>query len=222
LDDGPNPEYTLPILGVLARYDGNATFFLVGQAVESQEALAREIVEAGHAVGNHTFTHRCLADCNPTTVVRELSQCQRAIREATGVRARAMRPPYGRHDAASVLTARLMGYWVVNWFASGGDWRGDRASAVVGRVAGDTQPGGIVLLHDGCGDLYRQEQGLSGPHLISDRSATIEALPMIIGHLQDEGYRLVTIPEMARIGPLCSRSRFAGFSATLARGATRG
>src|SRR5579862_7289694 len=59
-DDGPNDPYTLHLLDVLARHDVRATFFLIGSFVQQRPDTAREVVKAGHVVGNHTFTHPSL------------------------------------------------------------------------------------------------------------------------------------------------------------------
>ena len=59
-DDGPNDPHTLRLLEVLAKHDVRATFFLIGRYVHQRPDIAREIVKAGHVVGNHTFTHPLL------------------------------------------------------------------------------------------------------------------------------------------------------------------
>src|SRR5262249_46062725 len=60
-DDGPDPASTPAILRELARREARATFFLLGRSVTAHPGLARAIAEAGHAIGNHAFTHRNLA-----------------------------------------------------------------------------------------------------------------------------------------------------------------
>src|SRR5271157_3629254 len=59
-DDGPNDPHTPHLLEVLAKHGVKATFFLIGRYVQQRPDLAREVVQAGHAVGNHTFTHPLL------------------------------------------------------------------------------------------------------------------------------------------------------------------
>ena len=113
-DDGPNPDATSSIVEILARYQVRATFFFLGRQVAAYPNVARQVFEAGHVIGNHTFTHRRLVGCSPMTVARELLQCQRAIREAVGVKPKLMRPPFGAQDATAFLTALLLGYPVVN------------------------------------------------------------------------------------------------------------
>jgi peptidoglycan/xylan/chitin deacetylase (PgdA/CDA1 family) len=207
-DDGPNPDCTPRILEILARYQVKATFFMLGGNVAAHPEIARKVAQAGHAIGNHTFTHPCLADCSPVEVTRELLQCQRTIREVIGVAPKVMRPPFGTQNPASYLTARMMGYAIVNWSASGEDWQGNPAPVVTERVLADVQPGGIILLHDGLEPPPHQAEWRPGDDLFQDRSATIEALPMIIEPLQGQGYQFVTLPEMICMGSLARQSWF--------------
>jgi peptidoglycan/xylan/chitin deacetylase (PgdA/CDA1 family) len=176
-DDGPDPESTPAILRELARFGAHATFFLLGRNVARHPGLARDIVDVGHVVGNHAFTHRNLALCSALEVVRELRGCQGAIAAATGTRPRIMRPPYGFQRARTFLTARALGLRVVHWSVSADDWLGDPAPVVADRVLGATRPGSVVLLHD-C------------------QPATVDALGAILTGLHADGYAFVTIPEL--------------------------
>jgi len=198
-DDGPNPTYTPPVLEILAHHQVKATFFLLGRNVATHPGTARQIAQAGHAVGNHTFTHPRLDHCRPMKVVRELSQCQGAIREAVGIAPKVMRPPFGLQDAKSYLITRMMGYAAVNWSVSGEDWQGDPASTLAARILADIQPGSIILLHDGWEPPPSQLEWRPEYDRFQDRSPTIEALPMIIESLQSHGYQFVTVPEMLRM-----------------------
>lgn len=208
-DDGPNPEATPRVLEVLARYQVTATFFFLGRNVASHPGTVRRAFEAGHAIGNHTFSHRRLVGCGPLTVARELAQCQAAIRSTLGIHPRVMRPPYGHQDPTAFLTARLMGYAVVAWSAAGYDWQGDSASQVAQRILTNIQPGGIILLHDGWEPPHDQLEWRPEYDLYRDRLPTLEALPMMIEALQRQGYQFVTLPEMIRMGPLSRESWFA-------------
>jgi peptidoglycan/xylan/chitin deacetylase (PgdA/CDA1 family) len=207
-DDGPNPNYTSSILEILAHYQVKATFFLLGRNVAAHPESAREVVQAGHAIDNHTFTHPCLADCSPVDVARELLQCRRTMREVIGVVPDVMRPPFGAQGPGSFLAARSTGHAVVTWSASGDDWQGDPATVVAERILMGVQPGGIVLLHDGWEPPAYQTEWRPEYDLFQDRSTTIEALPMIIEPLQSQGYQFVTLPEMMRMRPLVRQSWF--------------
>lgn len=198
-DDGPDARWTPLVLDTLARHGALGTFFLLGRNVDAAPDVARRIVAEGHAIGNHSYSHPCLADCRPTDVARELAACQRAIRRATGVSPSLMRPPFGAQVVDTYLTARAMGYEVVHWSASTDDWLGDPAETLAQRVVPALTPGGIVLLHD------KLEPPPSGPTAdsiaLADRSATIVALDLIISPLMAQGYRFVTVPTLLAAGP---------------------
>src|ERR1700722_20435893 len=83
-DDGPNTAATPQLLEVLAKQGVQATFFLIGEFVRQQPGLTREIVAAGHLVGNHTMTHPWLAWQSGARIRRELTDCNRWIREGIG------------------------------------------------------------------------------------------------------------------------------------------
>jgi peptidoglycan/xylan/chitin deacetylase (PgdA/CDA1 family) len=99
-DDGPNPKYTPGLLELLARHDAKATFFLIGEWAEREPALIREIVAAGHAIGNHTNTHVTMP-AHPAKRIRE--ELRRGLRRDVldGRRrladASALRAPASRH-----------------------------------------------------------------------------------------------------------------------------
>ncbi|MGA8500892.1 MAG: polysaccharide deacetylase family protein, partial [Candidatus Sulfotelmatobacter sp.] len=73
-DDGPNDPHTQRLLEVLAKHNVHATFFLIGRYVQQQSQIARAIVQAGHVVGNHTFTHPLLIFKSEAEIRQELTQ----------------------------------------------------------------------------------------------------------------------------------------------------
>ncbi|MGZ4881165.1 MAG: polysaccharide deacetylase family protein [Halobacteriota archaeon] len=206
-DDGPNPDFTPQILEILAQHRVKATFFLLGQNVAAYPDLARTIVQEGHAIGNHTLTHPQLVGCSSRFVARELSGCKRAIREATGTVSRIMRPPFGDLDLTAFLTARMLGYTIVNWSTSGEDWKGDLAQVVGERVLEGFQKGGIILLHDGHPQQYGQSEWQPRYGQVRDRTPTVHCLPIIISSLASQGYEFITINQMIRRGRLIQIGR---------------
>ena len=84
-DDGPNPAITPALLDLLERYGARGTFFMIGRHVRANPQLAAELVERGHAIGNHTDTHPNLIWLSPARIREELTRCQDAIGEATGL-----------------------------------------------------------------------------------------------------------------------------------------
>ena len=95
-DDGPNDPYTLRLLEVLARYDVHATFFLIGRYVRQRPEIVREIVRAGHVVGNHTFTHPLLIFKSAEEIRQELSNCRAALQDTIGAAFQSVSPSVRR------------------------------------------------------------------------------------------------------------------------------
>ena len=94
-DDGPNPAITPNLLDLLDRHKVRATFFVMGRCVRAFPALAKEIADRGHTIGNHTDTHPALTFLSPRRISDELDRCDDAIDSAIGRRTRWMRPPFG-------------------------------------------------------------------------------------------------------------------------------
>src|SRR5436190_21129339 len=94
-DDGPNDPHTLRLLEVLAKHNVCATFFLIGRYVEQRSDIARAVVQAGHCVGNHTFTHPLLIFKSNSELREELTRCRNALQHAVGEHSHLFRPPFG-------------------------------------------------------------------------------------------------------------------------------
>src|SRR6476646_10955135 len=75
-DDGPNDPHTLRLLEILARHNVHATFFLIGRYVEQRPDIVRELVNAGHIVGNHTFSRPNLIVASAPQIRTQLQECQ--------------------------------------------------------------------------------------------------------------------------------------------------
>ena len=97
-DDGPNPRTTPIILEELRKRKIKATFFLVGEKVEKHPELAKRIVEEGHDIGNHSYTHINLANLDKQGVKKEIEFTQGIIKKTTGKRPVLFRPPYGTYQ----------------------------------------------------------------------------------------------------------------------------
>jgi peptidoglycan/xylan/chitin deacetylase (PgdA/CDA1 family) len=195
-DDGPNDAYTLRLLEVLARHDVHATFFLIGRYVQQIPEIARQIVQAGHVVGNHTFTHPLLTVKSAAGIRQELSSCRSALYDAIGGNSQLIsslfRPPFGGRRPAVLRVARELGLEPVMWNVTGYDWNAPPAAEIERKVAKQIRGGDVILLHDG-GD---KQMG-------ADRSQTVLATDHLIKQYRSEGYEFATIPQMISscVGP---------------------
>jgi peptidoglycan/xylan/chitin deacetylase (PgdA/CDA1 family) len=184
-DDGPNDPHTQRLLEVLAKHNVHATFFLIGRYIQQQPQIAREIVSAGHIVGNHTFTHPLLIFKSEAEVRRELSQCRSALQDAIGQPSNLFRPPFGGRRPAVFRVARDLGLKPVMWNVTGYDWNAPPAEKIERKVAKQIHGGDVILLHDG----GHKQMG-------ADRSQTVIATDQLIFRYRSERYEFVTIPQM--------------------------
>jgi peptidoglycan-N-acetylglucosamine deacetylase len=193
-DDGPNPAITPRLLDLLDQHGVRATFFVIGRFVRKCPELTREISARGHLLGNHTQTHPNLFWLSPQSIRNELQECQTALQDATGTRARYFRPPFGLRNPWVVSTARELGMQTVMWTLLPGDWRGKPVDWLTRRMqpiaihatsAAHRGTGDVVCLHDGA---HRQ--------LNADRSRTLTALEYWLPRWRDVGLKFVTIGEV--------------------------
>ena len=190
-DDGPNDPHTMRLLEVLARHGARATFFLIGRYVQQRPDLVREIAKAGHAIGNHTFTHPLLIFKNRAEIRQELLLCSAALQDAIGEHSNLFRPPFGGRRPVVLRIARELGLEPVMWNVTGYDWSAPPAAVIERKVARRIRGGAVILLHDG----GHKQMG-------ADRSQTILATDSLISRYKQEGYEFVTIPQMMRQEPI--------------------
>lgn len=182
-DDGPNDIATLEVARILEEHGTRGTFFEVGGAVEQRPEIARALVERGHIVGNHSFTHGQWDYLDPR--YPELEETQQAIQQATGVCPAFFRPPHGnRTPLLSWLVGRA-DMRLVSWDVSAGDWAASDAERLAASVVERARPGSIILLHD----------GLDG-YPTADRSVLVRALPAILDGLAAKGLEVVPLDRL--------------------------
>lgn len=192
-DDGPNDPYTFRLLEVLAKHSIHATFFLIGRYVRRRPDIVRELVHAGHVIGNHTFTHPLLIFKSATETRRELTECRAAMQDAVGEHSNLFRPPFGGRRPATLRVARELGLEPVMWNVTGYDWNAPPARVIEQKVSRQMRGGDVILLHDG----GHKQMG-------ADRLQTVLATDHVVTRYKSEGYEFVTIPEM--LGGETSRS----------------
>ncbi|BAY90535.1 polysaccharide deacetylase [Tolypothrix sp. PCC 7601] len=180
IDDGPWPKTTLQMLDILKQNNVKATFFWVGQALQANPEIAKQVVAQGHAIGNHTW-HHWYRRMDAATAKSEIERTNELIYKTTGVKTSLFRPPGGVLNNGLAAYAKSQKSAVVMWSQTSAD-TDPRAKyeVFIKNVLRDAKPGSIVLMHDGGGD----------------RKRTVEALPEIISGLKKQGYRFVTVPEL--------------------------
>ena len=211
-DDGPDPTWTPLILDTLRARKAPATFFVIGENVESNINLTRRIAHEGHEIGNHTFTHPNLA-LTPAFVTRlELDATERVIEAVLNRRSAFFRPPYfgdaeptTADELVPVSIATSLGYLTAGLHVDSEDWLRPDAPTIVRNV--------LVARHKAitCTDSLhtsqeerKLEQGCSGSIVLlhdggGDRTNTVAAVGPLIDSLRAEGDTLVLLSSLAGI-----------------------
>lgn len=180
-DDGPTAE-TLKILKILQKHNAVATFFCLGANLRENPAIAKQVVKAGNAIGNHTW-HHFYHNVTEKTASDEIDNTGVHIYRSTGAKSLLFRPPGGRLNNGFADYAKKKNYVVVMWSIDPKDFLQPPAPAIARTVLSQATSGAIVLLHDGGGD----------------RQQTVEAVSAIIPKLKQQGYRFVTVPQLLQM-----------------------
>jgi peptidoglycan-N-acetylglucosamine deacetylase len=198
-DDGPHPAFTSEVLDILASENVVATFFVCGRDVEAYPDVARRIVETGHMIGNHTYSHPYLYFQLREEIRRQVESAQEAIKQATGQECHVFRPPYGARWAGLYPELRARNIDLITWSS----WPETHTTPdeIVAHTVKDLRPGAVYLLHDGVqapGGYFTRKSGQTldeDPAEIRVRR-TIEALPGMIAKIRAQGYDFVTVGDM--------------------------
>jgi cellulose synthase/poly-beta-1,6-N-acetylglucosamine synthase-like glycosyltransferase/peptidoglycan/xylan/chitin deacetylase (PgdA/CDA1 family)/spore germination protein YaaH len=197
-DDGPDPEWTPKILDILKRYHVVGTFLMIGEEAEKYVGTMQRVYREGHEIGNHTFTHPDISEISSAQVDLQLTLTERLFASKLGVQPLYFRPPYSidqepdtNDQAAPVDRIQGLGYVIVGDKIDTNDWDENPrktpqeiTQSVFDQIGEmEKKPwmrGSIILLHDGGGD----------------RTATVQALPVLIQALRDHGYEIVPVSEL--------------------------
>ena len=179
-DDGPHPRLTPVILKILEEYGIKATFFMVGENVGYYPAAARAVAEAGHEIGNHTFSHRKFGRLEEEELRREILSCEEAIASVSDSPVRFIRPPEGQMSDTMRRVIGASDYRVILWDVDTRDWAHTPPAEITRHILDTVQAGDIILMHD----------------FIGYDSPTPEALRAVIPALLERGFHFVTVGEL--------------------------
>ncbi|WP_200308424.1 polysaccharide deacetylase family protein [Streptomyces adelaidensis] len=174
-DDGPAVPESTTLLQYLAEYDARATFFVVGQNAAAHRAVVRAQADAGHEIGNHSWSHPRLTELSTEEIRSQLARTSEEIRSATGTEPTLFRPPYGSIDDRVRAAAQPLS--AVMWDVDPRDWEDRDTDRVTQRVIAATDPGDVILLHD----IHR---------------TSVAAVPQILSTLTAGGYHFVTVSHL--------------------------
>jgi peptidoglycan-N-acetylglucosamine deacetylase len=177
-DDGPDPRSTPQILDLLAQAQMHATFFAIGEFAQREPALMRSVAAAGHAVGNHTLSHRHPWLMGSRAARAQVRDGAKALSDVLGREPFLYRPPHGRARPCMTDEARLRGERVVMWDRSAIDWGWLGTAPRIAERLARVRAGDIVLMHDGRNQHNRPDQ-------------LLQALPEFLRELTRRGLRSV-------------------------------
>jgi peptidoglycan/xylan/chitin deacetylase (PgdA/CDA1 family) len=190
-DDGPNPIWTPRLLDLLARRGVRATFFLVGSRAQAEPSLVRQILAAGHLIGNHSWSHLNLALASSRRIDEQLYRTTQTLEEISGLPICYFRPPYGARRPATLRIARRLGLDPVLWNAMTSDWKNPSADAIALRLINKIDRlyrrgmAANIVLHDG-----------SHSNPAADRAPSVAAAAQLIAHYQPT-HQFVTLDAWA-------------------------
>jgi peptidoglycan-N-acetylglucosamine deacetylase len=177
-DDGPtkNVDQILPLLN---KYKAKATFFLIGNDIEKQPEEAEKLIEAGHQIGNHTYSHKRMVLKSPSTIKEEIEKTDELIRKYGYKGEIDFRPPYGKKLVGLPYYLNKHKRETIMWSLEP-DTYFTSADEKVNYVMENIKPGSIILLHP----MYDQTGG------------EIQVIEDILRELTKEGYKFVTVDEL--------------------------
>lgn len=176
-DDGPS-GVTTRILDSLEAHGARATFYMVGNRMNSYPSVISRMAALGCEMGNHTWNHTYLTSLSAEGIHGNLNQLDAALQSIVGVRCLTMRPPGGYISAASQQALASYGVPAIMWSIDTLDWKTRNAQSTINCVLSSVRDGDIILMHD----LY---------------GATADAAAVLIPELLNRGYQLVTVSELA-------------------------
>ena len=182
LDDGPTPGHTEDTLKVLEEEDVKATFMLMGEHLRKYPELGKKIVDAGHQVGNHSYSHQYMVFRSYAFYQQEVEQTDAEIRKTGYEGEIVFRPPYGKKLFGLPLYLadhhRKTIMWDIEPETAAGLSHGPEGMATF--AAEHASPGSIIIYHT----------------MYSGRAASLEALKPTIKKLKEQGYKFITVNEL--------------------------
>ena len=176
-DDGPSGRFTRALLDGLEQRHVKATFLLCGYRLKDYPKEAKRIHDLGHEIGLHGYSHSCMANMCQEELEREISDTLALLPE--GCKPVFLRPPGGNYNETVLEAARQAELGVLNWSVDPKDWASNDAQVIGQTVVKTVRDGDVILLHD-----------------MSDSS--VEAALAIVDELKEQGFRFVTVSELAR------------------------
>lgn len=170
-DDGPTPEVTPWVLDCMKEYNAKATFFCLGRNVERYPEIYKQILDEGHMVGNHTYSHLKGWNTSNSEYLNDISLAGQIVESNL------FRPPYGRVRKTQIREIRK-DYNIVMWDVLSQDYNGSiTPQKCLENVESNIKPGSIIVFHDS--DKARKNLYYTLPQILEKYSSDFEFLPIV-------------------------------------------
>lgn len=149
-DEGYENGYTAKILDTLKAKNVRAVFFVTYDYASKNPGLIQRMIDEGHTVGNHTYSHPSLPECTAEELYEELAQLHRYIKKQFNYDMYVMRPPKGEFSERVLACAKSLGYTTVLWSFAYKDWETANQpspDAAYNKITSKTHNGAVYLLH---------------------------------------------------------------------------
>lgn len=182
-DDGPDPLYTKPLLNLLEQYNIKATFFQVGKNIKKHPEITRLVLEKGHELANHTYSHKDMMFKKYDFLQKEINSTDQLLKTAGVTDTINFRPPWGRRFLVLIGMIYQQHKKIIIWDIDSEDYvKGISAETIANKVIKNIRPGAIILMHDSGGN----------------RAQTIKATEIIINKLKPQGYQFKTVADLLK------------------------
>lgn len=180
-DDGPHPEFTPQILGLLKQFNAKATFFCIGKNVDAHGQILEKIIAEGHTVGNHTYSHsNSFGFFSTVKVIAELQKVNTLVKKITGKEMRLYRPAFGVTNPKIKKAIIANGMQPIGWSVRSLDTTNRTQDEILKRITSNLAKGDIILLHD-------------------TSTKTVAVLEQLLLFLQQKKLQSVTIDQLLQI-----------------------
>src|SRR6218665_163447 len=178
-DDGPIPEVTEFVLSELQKYDAKATFFCIGDNIQKHPDIFKKVMESGHSIGNHTFSHLKGWETETENYIENVKKCDAEIRTLKTGDCRLFRPPYGKIKKAQARILRTLGYKIIMWDIISEDFNQQiTPEKCLENVLKNIESGSIIVFHDSIKAFRNMAY----------------ALPKTLTYLSEKGFKCEVLP----------------------------
>jgi peptidoglycan/xylan/chitin deacetylase (PgdA/CDA1 family) len=181
-DDGP-AEFTSQVLDVLKENETEATFFCIGKKIPGNEEMIKRIVQEGHIIGNHSFSHHPFFDLfGSRKMLNDMKEMNQVIKNITGLSPRFFRPPYGVTNPHLKKAVMMGGFISIGWSVRSYDTVIKNRDRLLNKILSSLKPGAILLLHD-----------------TSETTAAI--LPELLKAIRQKGFQVIRLDKLVNLNP---------------------